>query len=125
MAARIERRHRLVVGPQEVGHAGQGRVGERPGRVRRDHRLPGDVGQHLASLVVDAEQAWRAREPDAGQVCEQRVDSRTGRSQRTADGVADPDHESPVGGAADQHLLVAVHAGRLTRRAARPRACCA
>ena len=57
---------------------------------------PVEVGQHLATLLVDAERARRAGEADRLQVAQQRVDGRRPRPGVAAHRVADPHDRAGV-----------------------------
>ena len=94
-----------MVATQQPGHALQCRTGQRPGGVRRCDGRSRQVAEHLSALVVDAEQPWRAVEPDVLEVPQQGVRGRAGRAPRPSHGVADPDHEAPVRGAPGQEDL--------------------
>ena len=102
---RVEGRDGVVVAAQQLGDAGECVVGQRPGRVRLDRRLSGDVAQHLAPALVDPEEAGRAVEADPLEVLEQRVLRRARGVPRAAHGVADAGHEPGVREAAFEQDL--------------------
>jgi hypothetical protein len=96
--ARVRRRHersrRLVQAAEQRGDGDQNGCGRCP---RLDHRLTRNVAgnelEHVAALLVDAEETRRAVEPDLLQVAEVGSNGARPRSARAADGVADA-HQS-------------------------------
>jgi hypothetical protein len=62
----VEAADRPVVGAEQVGHADQGLVGERPRGRGMGDRGAADVGEHLAALLVDPEEPRCTGEPDVG-----------------------------------------------------------
>ncbi len=88
---RLEPGDGVVVVAQQVREADQAVLGDdvrpalRPG-------LALDVGQDLAALPVDAEEAGSGREAHGLEVPQQRMDGGRPRLHRAADGVADPHH---------------------------------
>ena len=79
---------------QQTRHADQRLVGQRPWLLRLDRRLAVDEAQHLAPVLVAAEEARRAVEPDPLEVHQKRASGRRRRPPRAPHGVADP-HDSP------------------------------
>jgi hypothetical protein len=89
-------RGRAVEAADEARRAEQLRVREDLGAtgllLRRDVDPTFDVGQNLAALTVDPEQARRAFEADRLEVPEDRVHELRVPVERAADRVADPDN---------------------------------
>src|SRR3954469_15370000 len=94
-----------VVATEQVGDADQRLVGERPMRERRRDGGTGNVGEHLAALLVHAEKAGRGVEPHLGEVTQQGMGRRARGALWPPDRLADPDDLAAVGGAAHQDDL--------------------
>ena len=97
-----------MIAAEQRGDADERRVGEGPLRVRRDRRLAGDVRQHLATALVEAQIARRAAETDLLEMLEQRFGRFARRAPRAPDGVPDARDAPDVCRPAGEHHLVLV-----------------
>jgi hypothetical protein len=84
----------------QVGHADQGRVGERVLGQGRDRGVPVDIGERLGE-PAGGQDAGSAVEAGLGQVAEQGVGRGPAGRGRPDDGVADPHDQPAVGGTPD------------------------
>ena len=111
IGAGIEAGYGLVVAAQELGHADQGFVSERPVRIGLDRRFARDVGENLAAAAIDAQIPGSALEPDALQMAKECPGGLAGRALRTPDCVADAGDSAGVRRATMQEHLSVVGGG--------------
>ena len=98
-----------MVAAQQLGHADERLVGQRPVGVGLDRGLARDVGKDLAALLVDPEKARSAVEAHVLEVREQGVDRGARRPLRPPHGVPHARDPARVGGAAEQEHLSVGH----------------
>ena len=102
----LERGRRVVEPPDQRAKVRQRQIRHRPGRVRGQRDIPVDPCEDVATLVVRAQVARRAVEPDRLEMEQQVTDRGAGGSGRAADRVADADRGAPGVHASGQPLLI-------------------